>query len=1214
MARSPRSPPALADVEATLRSLLPQARIVVEGASLEDQLLILQTRHVVAAFGFATTDISSAYERSYSAFRKLYTERRSQWERLDLVFVLCVRADLPHLTRFSSDLETDVYFCRKFVIPLSADSPLSHSLARLPFLPLADLDGPSLRPPSAQTFLQRRGVPAALAKDIVVPHQRGAVGIVTDCLSGVFGEPTELKPTEGPLVGTENLPLGGPIQIETLEIENFRAYRTRQTFEIGKAATVLYGPNGFGKTSFFDAIDFAATGGIGRLEPATEPRFRKLAAHLDSRPEDASVKLNFRSADQKHEVVRTVAGRKRPHLDGHKSDRKAVLAKLTGGRGATSADRIENFIDLFRATHLFSQENQELAKNFRNGCRLSSEVVSRLLAFEDYANAAHKAGEVCKVLKDDLSRLNGGIATLSKALAEDRTELNRLQRNIKDTTDVGALTSAIAALKKRLAALGFAADASNVDAAVLRGWRALLETQIANSASRVTRLSALAKDTIQVPLLQQEIADLQHRAIEREKELPTADQERNATVEAAQAAETQASTLRAQLAEAQVQLDATIWLREHKPEFTQLATTRNNLLQTIEQFEQGLVALRQQETEAKIAVDQGVEALNAAEQRLSGASQRASALEGMAGSLPSWQAGDARLLQINSTDSAITEHLATLREAEPSLGNALNAATSKLSALSRLIADTDRSQSDLRQLLSQLQGHVSDGICPLCGEDHGNRGELLARIQARLSLDVASEARNDLASARAEADALGRQLAANRETQDARRREATELADERQKLEQRVADYRNLALSLGLSTDSAELAKELEAAQEASRNAVEALSREVQGLRKFLEGRRVTFAQAQSALRDTSTRLAADKTSAERARRRSDQLRREATAKNRPIDTDDTVVSSGETAQRRKVDELRTEVSKADAEVTQRKRSVEAATRRLTGLNAELSDLRGKSQDRQRTRTAILARLIELQLPEDSTEDDLQAVIQREARIQEQLRTIQQTAANIEIGIDAATTAAALTRLNDKIKQTESELTEANIKHAVYSLWHGYFVQISDLVVSQQSEGISNFTKAYGPRTSVVQRRLRSVYGFDDIEVRSEGSEIIVRALRQGEYLAPTDYFSQSQQQTLLLGLFLTACTGQNWSSFSPIFLDDPVTHFDDLNTYALLDLTVGFLGSDLNRRQFIISTCDDKLFQLAREKFSHLGNDALFYRFESIGETGPLVEKIALS
>jgi exonuclease SbcC len=78
--------------------------------------------------------------------------------------------------------------------------------------------------------------------------------------------------------------------------------------------------------------------------------------------------------------------------------------------------------------------------------------------------------------------------------------------------------------------------------------------------------------------------------------------------------------------------------------------------------------------------------------------------------------------------------------------------------------------------------------------------------------------------------------------------------------------------------------------------------------------------------------------------------------------------------------------------------------------------------------------------------------------------------------------------------------------------------------------------------------------------------------------------------------------------------MDDPVTHFDDLNTYAFLDLIVGLIESDFGKRQFIISTCDEKLLLLARQKFRHLGERAAFYRFGAIGPDGPLFEKVSLS
>ena len=145
----------------------------------------------------------------------------------------------------------------------------------------------------------------------------------------------------------------------------------------------------------------------------------------------------------------------------------------------------------------------------------------------------------------------------------------------------------------------------------------------------------------------------------------------------------------------------------------------------------------------------------------------------------------------------------------------------------------------------------------------------------------------------------------------------------------------------------------------------------------------------------------------------------------------------------------------------------------------------------------------------------------------------------------------------------------------------------------------------------MIQRRLRAVYGFDEIDIRSYESTIRVRVKRASEELRPTDYFSNSQQQTLLLGLFLTACISQTWSTLPAVFFDDPVTHFDDLNTYAFLDLILGLLDSESEPRQFIISTCDEKILHLARQKFRHLGKDARFYAFSAIDADGPAVEEL---
>ena len=61
----------------------------------------------------------------------------------------------------------------------------------------------------------------------------------------------------------------------------------------------------------------------------------------------------------------------------------------------------------------------------------------------------------------------------------------------------------------------------------------------------------------------------------------------------------------------------------------------------------------------------------------------------------------------------------------------------------RQLAAEDQNQTVLRRLVAELEGHVSSGVCPLCGHDHSSQEQLLARIRAHVSVDRAAERRAD---------------------------------------------------------------------------------------------------------------------------------------------------------------------------------------------------------------------------------------------------------------------------------------------------------------------------------------------------------------------------------------------------------------------------------------------------------------------------------------
>ena len=634
----------------------------------------------------------------------------------------------------------------------------------------------------------------------------------------------------------------------------------------------------------------------------------------------------------------------------------------------------------------------------------------------------------------------------------------------------------------------------------------------------------------------------------------------------------------------------------------------NRLTDTVAQLraanEEAVIDLRTQEIGATQATDQ-----------LKVRRAEIALIQSLIDRTANWQTDGARVASVVESELAALSSLELLRSEEKEILPQLNALTAEAARLSRQIAEVDKSQSELKNLLSQLQGHIRTGTCPLCGEDHGSKDELVRRIQKHLAADAASTARADLTTVLGKTQQLSEQIASNKQKQQALEAQIADLKNERAKLDAEIGQFANSAAELGviIEASSQTPAEQLQARLNGVQRAINELNQQIREIDAAVSSCRTTLTNTRNLLAKGTAEL--NDRNAALARRDEDitRIRNDPRSSQISVEFDDEQLDRDE---RRNLDNLttfRAEAATAAAEVTQKRAEITALRQELTSMRPQLQTWRSQLGNLlQRIMTQLAARLQESKLPPDASEEMLLSLIAEEAHQQVQLLALRDSISSLELAIDALTTAAALTTLLQNARNKEKAVEAATRKRDQHQPWLGYFTRLSRLVSAQQNEAIANFTSEYGPRTSVIQRRLRSVYGFDDIEIQSHESTINVRVKRNGEVLRPTDYFSQSQQQTLLLGLFLTACISQTWSGFAPVFMDDPVTHFDDLNTYAFLDLIVGLLESDAGKRQFIISTCDEKLLQLARQKFRHLGEKAAFYRFDAIGPDGPLVEKIS--
>ena len=508
-------------VRSYLKKTLPDCDLTAEHLlkGYSPMILVWMT-HLVAAFAFVRENPRDAYRKLYRSFKDYYASNRKRLDALDLSFVLCVPPSLPNLEEFRSEVETDVYFCRKYVVPLTEE--VGESFDRLPFLPLTSTSGESPRPPGAQTYMQQCGVPAALARQLAVPHQRSAENIARDCVGHGPSEPfaivgqEEIRAAEIGRIRKEV----DKVRLDSITIRNFRAYKEPREFDLSGDVTVIYGPNGFGKTSLFDAIDFAATGGIGRLGMPSS-RFERSVAHLDSSEQDSAVSLVYSSNGVTRRLVRRVASRASAAVDSLHRDRKEALAGLTGS-GTAREDRVDHLVSLFRATHIFGQEHQELGREFAHDCALPSQVVSRMLAFEDYLNARRKAKDVAKVLGDAVDQRKTYISAFRRDIEEAERAIENLGERNSESGEWASPREAVDSLRKRVAHAGIRVESARDARTFVRACRAALQARVSESGAQTIRLSELAEQVRALPSVLSAFSDLRGREERTTAELEAA--------------------------------------------------------------------------------------------------------------------------------------------------------------------------------------------------------------------------------------------------------------------------------------------------------------------------------------------------------------------------------------------------------------------------------------------------------------------------------------------------------------------------------------------------------------------------------------------------------------------------------------------------------------------------------------------------------------------
>ena len=1204
-----QSSPETLGLPTELRSTLAD---LMKGATFSEEVLrdgclpvvMMLRQHALTAFAVGD---QADYQPLYEAFKKHYLKNSAQWSTKDVAFVYCLPADVTVDPDFCSRVEVDVYFCRKYVVRL--DGALAGSLARLPFLPLLPITpGVQTRPPSAQTLLRQRNLKADLAKALVVPLTSSASKILTECLAGTYGPPDALQSAAGPSATPEVVEDRAQATLKSISIQNFRAYRTKKVFELGSAVTILYGPNGFGKTSFFDALDFAVTGGVGRLAKAPGGLAR-VAKHLDSQSDSTEVSLTLEREGKTHVITRNLADHNNALVNGTATPRKEVLSLLTGGT-APGADRVDSLVDLFRATHLFSQENQELTQDVASKCELSSELVSRMLAFEDYASGLKKVEEVLKLAGQERGKAATDIANAQQAIAHERKELERLEGLAASNTSSEALDELFAGLEEAISTADF--DISGIASRDTRGLRAMLDAAAAKAVAWRAVLSRAIEQVGTLDTLRRQLEPMRAQLTERQAQLQQAETHEKEASERLGTLSSQLAQLKTQEQGSQLRRDWFTWAASVQPEYEQLTSRSQSLAAGLATLSSQVSQQRATLEQAQAAQREAAASVQRAETAFKAASERRARFQLVKDVGAAWEQAAPTLVELLNAETRLQ---ASIEELRRQFGEAQQAEHSQellVVPVERELAEARSSDSRLKELISELRGHVDGPNCQLCGHDHGSTESLLEAIDLRMQHDdrvvQLSEA---VATQRAALQTLVGQRKALAERLNQEELRLTHEQMQRSQLERQRANYEASLTSVGLSLTS-ETPQRMHSldihVHENELNAAGAVG----SARQTLETAETALASGQAGYQALDEQRQATEAALNDARKRLTELLNEANRGSINLASGLQALTDAERATEEQRVSASAAAQSANEQADHQKAVQAAAKAAVTAARTSHQQANQAWIGHQARVQSVLSELTAAKIDGAASLDELRQQVEVAAARQVSALGLRDRVAELEVAVDTAATSAAFENIRKRIHANEVVFQEATHSAQKVQPWVEYFAEVKKLLSTQQAFATDHFITEYGPRTAVIQQRLRPVYGFGEIKVSSKDSAIGISVHRKGETLRPTDFFSQSQVQTLVLGLFLTACSSQTWSGFSSIMMDDPVTHFDDLNTYALLDLILGLQSSTEGERQFVISTCDEKLLQLARHKFRHMGEAAKFYRFQAIGAEGPMVSEIS--
>ncbi len=270
-------------------------------------------------------------------------------------------------------------------------------------------------------------------------------------------------------------------RISRVSVDHFRGYREEKTFDLKENPDIVMisGPNGFGKTSFFDAVEWGFTGKLTRYNEGNEEKSNSRFINFQPEEKAAKVEIDLVSDRNKYVLVRESFGDDGKNTDyGDEKTRFKIIMQ----NGETLVDnKARNFLneimisdswkgkllfnEVFSQYHLLTQDK---LKNFVQGLKATDRYkqISSLFGtdrFLRYSDEFKQIGKSIELSNNNLSAVLNTIDTQIKVLREYISNTNQvnLGLGINSNENIEKLIKDYNDLIKRIDLDNFSYDSSS---------------------------------------------------------------------------------------------------------------------------------------------------------------------------------------------------------------------------------------------------------------------------------------------------------------------------------------------------------------------------------------------------------------------------------------------------------------------------------------------------------------------------------------------------------------------------------------------------------------------------------------------------------------------------------------------------------------------------------------------------------------------------------